>query len=449
MWPTDCYRSAVQHRAPAIVGTILGIATAAAYLVGSGRVFGYDSAVTFANFIATPSLLDAFAVHSQQPTIPIATIAGNDHVLVSLLSHFIYLLTGTRSEVVYRMVPALAAGGAVGATTAVLITRFGAVAGACAGFYVATDPLLVDNSRDLRGYSLAALCAVLATVLLGRPLTGWRRWAYGLLLGLAIAAHVFAGLVLIAHVVWVVLCRPRRELWWLAPAWLLAGIVGVAANGNILWIDLTEHGLIPGAVDPTFPRDLVFYLLGAPDLLTIGLWLSTAGLGVWVLRRERWLWASLTTVAAAVLILWAGLHPAYLYPRFFIFLVPGCAYLVAAAVNRWRVLAPVVVLGAASAVAFQVPGYRDDSLALRQSAAVVEDARAQGRQACVLHSDEQILGAYATGFFTVTSADQLRKCDLVVVVSWGVDLPLRDLAAQEFPHARALGASYPAIVLER
>jgi hypothetical protein len=440
----------VQHRAPAIVGTMLGLAAAAAYLVGSGREFGYDSAVTFANFIATPSMLDAFSVHSQQPTIPIATIAGNDHVLLSLLSHCIYSLTGTRSEVVYRLVPALAAGGAVGVTTAVLMARFGAIAGACAGLYVATDPLFAGNSRDLRGYSLAALCAVLATVLLARPLTGWRRWAYGLLLGLAIAAHVFAGLVLIAHVVWAVSRGGRVELWRLAPAWLLAGAVGLAADGYILWIDFTEHGLIPGGVDPTFPRDLVFYLLGAPALLTLGLWLSTAGLGLWVLRRERWLWTSVITMSAAVLILWLGLHPAYLYPRFFVFLVPGCAYLVAAAVKRWKVLAPVVLLGAVAAVASQVgPGYTGDELALRQSAAVVEGATAQGRRACVLHSDEQILGAYATGFFTVTSADQLQTCDLVVVVSWGVDLRLRELAAQEFPRARALDAGYPAIVLER
>jgi len=37
----------------------------------------------------------------------------------------------------------------------------------------------------------------------------------------------------------------------------------------------------------------------------------------------------------------------------------------------------------------------------------------------------------------------------VVVVSWAVDLPLRDLAAQEFPRATSLEAYYPAIVLER
>src|SRR3981189_3100023 len=38
----------------AVVGGILGVATAAAYLIGSGRAFGYDAAVTFANLLATP-----------------------------------------------------------------------------------------------------------------------------------------------------------------------------------------------------------------------------------------------------------------------------------------------------------------------------------------------------------------------------------------------------------
>src|SRR5258706_13869186 len=93
---------------PRLLGLALGVAAAAVYLIGSGRVFGYDSAVTFATFIATPSLIDAFAVHAQQPTIPLAQIAGNDHVLLSLFSHVAYSFTGTRSEVVYRLLPAAA-----------------------------------------------------------------------------------------------------------------------------------------------------------------------------------------------------------------------------------------------------------------------------------------------------------------------------------------------------
>jgi hypothetical protein len=436
---------------PAAVGAILGVATAAAYLIGSGRAFGYDAAVTFSNFVATPSLLDAFAVRSQQPTIPLSGIAGNDHVLVSLLSHLIYSATGTRWEVVYRLIPALAAGGAVGVTAAVLASRFGLIAGACAGLFVATNPLFVVNSRDLRGYSLGVLCSVLATVLLPRASMGRWRWLYGLLLGLAIAAHFFTGLVLAAHLVWVAVQRSRAELWRLVPAWLVALFVGMGANSYIVWVDLTQHGLIPGGIDSTVPRDLAFYLLGAPNLLTIGLWLSTAALGVWVLRRERWLWLAVLTFSAGVAFLWLVLHPLYIYPRFFIFLVPGCAYLIAAAVARWKlVLAPAVILGAAAAVVVLVPGYTQDSIAVRQSAAVIERAKETGRRACLIHWDEQVMGAYSTGFHIVTSADQLASCDLVVVVTWAIDVPIRDLAAKQFPRATTYEAyDYPAVVLER
>ena len=64
-------------------------------MLGSNRSFGYDAAASFANFIATPSLLDAFAVRSVIPTIPVAQVATNDHVLLSLLSHLIYSVTGS------------------------------------------------------------------------------------------------------------------------------------------------------------------------------------------------------------------------------------------------------------------------------------------------------------------------------------------------------------------
>lgn len=431
-------------------------------------MFGYDAAVTFANFIATPSLLDAFAVHSQQPTIPVAGIASNDHVLVSLISHLVYSLTGSRSEAVYRILPALAAGGTVGVTSAALVRRFGTAAAVCAGLLIATNPLFIDNSRDLRGYSLAAFFAVVATVLYvgltaapgeGEADGGGSRWAprsgsavamYGLALGLAITAHVFAGLVLVAHVGWAISRWSWPDLKRLAPAWAGAALLGFAAYAHILWLDATSRDAFPpNLFDPTFPRDLLLYLLGAPSLLAIGLWLSPVALGMVVLRRERRLWVSLALVAAAVAFLWLVVQPAYLYPRFFIFLIPGCAFLAGAAIARWKVLAPVVALGAVAAVIVEVPGYTSDSLALRQAAEVVAGAGAAGHRACVIHSDEQVLGAYSTGFTTVTEAGQLRACDLVVVVTWGVDLSLRDEAAREFTRARRLPAGYPAVVLER
>ena len=439
----------MQQRSPAIVGAVLGVATAAVYLIGSNRSYGYDAAATFANFVATPSLWDAFAIHSVLPTVPIKSVASNDHVLLSFLSHVIYSLTGSRAEVVYRLLPALAAGGTVGVTTTVLIRRFGLVAGICAGLFIATDPLFVENSRDLRGYSLAALGAVLATLILAGRWTRPRLAAYALLMGLAIAAQLFAVVALLMHVAWIATRGSWPQVRQLAPAWVVAAVVGLAANANIQVMELLEHGYPPSDFYPYFPRDVVFFLLGAPVLLPLGLWLSTAGLGLWTLRAERWLWAAIAVVAVVVGALWLGLRPAFLYPRFFIFLVPGCAYLMAAAIARWRVLAPVVVVGAAVAGFTQIPGWTEDPLALPQAAAAVERVHAAGGRACVIHIDEQVLAAYTSDFAIVSTPEQLAACDAVVVVSWNVDLSLRDLAAQEFPRATALAAYYPGVVLER
>jgi hypothetical protein len=430
-------------------GVLLGVATAAVYLIGSNRSFGYDAAATFANFVATPSIWDAFAVSTVLPTIPLKSVASNDHVLLSLISHLIYSTTGSRSEIVYRLVPALAAGGVVGVTATALTQRFGLLAGAAAGLFVATDPLFMDNSRDLRGYSLAALGCVLATVILAGRWTRWRLIAYALLIGLAIAAQLFAGVVLLMHVAWIVTQRSWPQLGRLAPAWIAAAVIGIAANANIQLIELLQHGYPASVFYPTFPRDLVLFLVGAPVLVPVGLWLATAGLGVWALRAQPWLWAGLAVVALVVAVLWLGLRPAYLYPRFFIFLVPGCAVLMAAAISRWKVLAPVVAAGAVIAVIGQVPGYVEDPLALPQAAAAIERIHAAGGRACVIHIDEQVVAAYSREFSVVSTPEQLASCDAVVVVSWNVDLPLRDLAAAQFPRATALPAYYPGVVLER
>lgn len=412
-------------------------------MVGSNRSFGYDAAATFANFIGTSSIWDAFAVRSVIPTVPVTQVATNDQVLISLVSHVIFSLTGSRSEVVYRAIPAMAAGGVVGISTTVLTRRFGLVAGVCAGLFIATNPLFVDNSRDLRGYSLAALGSVVGTLLLDR-----RRFVpYAVVMGLAVAAQLFAVVVLACHVAWLLARRERfREF---LPAGLVAAAIGVVANAAIYVEELTRHGLPPPLFNPTFPRDLVLFLVGAPVLLPVGLWLATVGLGTWTQRRQLWLWTTVAVVAVVVAVLWLGLRPAFLYPRFFVFLVPGLAYLVAAAIKRWWVLAPVVVAGAVAAVVGQAPTYVQDPLALPQAAAAVEKIHASGQTACVVHSDEQVLSAYTSDFKVVTSPDQLSGCDAVVVVSWGVDLALRDEAAREFPSLTTLPAYYPAVVLRR
>ncbi len=431
------------------MGAILGAATFAVYMIGANRSFGYDAAATFANFIATPSISDAFAVRSVIPTIPVTQVATNDHVLISLLSHLIYSATGSRNEVLYRLLPALAAGGTVGLSTGALVRRFGLLAGICAGLYIATDPLFVDNSRDVRGYSLAALGSVAGTLFLAGRWTRWRLLAYAVAMGVAMSAQLFVGVVLLCHIAWLVAERSWPRLRRLAPAWIGAAVIGVGANAHIQVMELTQHGLPPPVFYPTYPRDLVLFLVGAPVVVPVGLWVASAGLGLWTQRRAPWLWASIAVVAVSVLVLWLGLKPAFLYPRFFIFLVPACAFLMAAAVARWWVLAPVVLLGALVAAVNQAPGYTQDPLALPQAAVAVERIHGSGGRACVIHSDEQVLSAYTSDFTVVTRPEQLADCDAVVVVSWGVDLALRDQAAQAFPRLTTLPAYYPAVVLKR
>lgn len=432
-----------------IAGLVLGVLTFAFYMVGSSRNFGYDAAATFTNFVATPSLWDAFAWRSVVPTIPITQVATNDHVLLAFISHVIFSLSGTRSEVVYRVVPALAAGATVGISTHVLSKRFGLLAGVCAGVFIATDPLFVDNSRDLRGYSLAALGSVVATLLVTGTWTRARLAAYALVMGLAITAQLFAGIVLVCHLAWVLTARPRSDLVTFLPPAIAAGIIGVAAYADIYFNEFTRHGLPPSYFNSTFPRDLLLFLVGAPVLLPVGLWVATALLGLWTVKRNLWVWTTIAVVAAAVAVLWLGLQPAFLYPRFFIFLVPAIGFLIASAVQRWWVLGPVVLAGALAAAYGQIATYAVDPLALRQAAAAVDRLHASGGRACVIHSDEQILSGYTTNFTVVTRPDQLANCDAVVVVSWGVDLGLRDQAAQEFPRLTTLDAYYPAVVLER
>src|SRR5256885_718659 len=129
---------------------------------------------------------------------------------------------------------------------------------------------------------------------------------------------------------------------------LLAGAgAGLYIATNPLFVELTHDGLPATLFYPTFPRDLIFFLVGAPVLLPMGLWLATAGLGIWTQRRQAWLWAATGVVAAVVLVFWLVLRPAFFYPRFFIFLIPAVAFLMAAAIPRGGGAGPGGALGGA------------------------------------------------------------------------------------------------------
>src|SRR2546421_11582865 len=136
-------------------------------------------------------------------------------------------------------------------------------------------------------------------------------------MGLAISAQLFAGVVLLLHIAWILTRRSKHEVLHLAPAWIAALVIGVTANATIQVTELTQRGLPPQMFNPTFPSDTVFFLLGAPVLLPLGLWLSSAGRCLWLERRQEWLWSSLAVVAAGGLALWLVLPAALFSPRRF------------------------------------------------------------------------------------------------------------------------------------
>src|SRR4029077_6639743 len=131
-------------------------------------------------------------------------------------------------------------------------------------------------SRDLRGYSLAALLSLVATLVLvnslsaqGRGTGRGARVGYALLLGLAIATHVFAIVVLAIHIVWIAMRRSRADITRLAPAWIAAFAPAAAANANIEIMEFVQHGFPPSLFNPAFPLYLVVFLLGAPAVLPL------------------------------------------------------------------------------------------------------------------------------------------------------------------------------------
>ena len=49
----------------------------------------------------------------------------------------------------------------------------------------------------------------------------------------------------------------------------------------------------------------------------------------------------------------------------------------------------------------------------------------------------------------VTDASQLATCDEVVVVSWAIEIPVRDEAAARFQERTMLPAEYPTVLLQK
>ncbi len=406
-------------------------------LVGAGRQLAYDEAVSFGYFIATPSPFDVFG-RSSYLGVPIWVIATNNHPLFNFAEHLLFSATHVRSEWLYRLLPAAFGGAGVALIGVLLEPRFGRLGAAAGMLFLGTSPLFDDESHVMRGYTLLLLLVVLSTLALWRR---WR-WAYAGLVALGIVAHLYFLLVLPGHAV---LALRWRSLRWALPYAVAGSLLGLLAYAGLA-ADLVRHSRDQGQIwRPDFPIQLVAFLLGGPWIPVVALSVPLVLLGIAAAWRERAVWALLGLYVAVGVAVWAAAKPAELYPRFFFFLLPAVAWLIAACVRRWPLLIAVLIIAAGVSAWSQAPSWTQDQLATRTSAAVL-DANPGG---CVIHYDELVLAAYTRSFVVVSEPAQLGVCPYVVAVTWQLVPSVADAAAAAYPRRTVLPAAYSALVLRR
>jgi mannosyltransferase len=203
----------------------------------------------------------------------------------------------------------------------------------------------VGHARDARSYALTVLLVTAATTFLVRAVSGTRsrEWVlYAVTAGLAIWAHLLAGLVIVAHVAWLVL--ERRAIPVRRAALAVAGVgllvlpiaVAIVAGGQRAQLDwVPRPGLqkLPGLFDwyvESRATVLVYFVGGVVALL--------GALREWrggpTLRRYPLLllWLGLPPLVAFAI---SYVQPVYVY-RYFIFGLPALVLLVAAGFARLR-----------------------------------------------------------------------------------------------------------------
>jgi hypothetical protein len=434
-----------------LIGALLALATFAAYSVGAGRAMSLDSAATVGHFVLTPSWLDPLR----------RQVDLNNQPLFSFLERIVVQVTGSHSEPVLRFLPTLAAAVTIGLLTVVAARRLGVVAGVTAGVVLATNATFVIESRDVRGYSLAALCSVVATVVLARLLADRpapRRvevW-YVLAIAVGIGMHLYVLLLVPAHVAAAV-ASSRLSRRWVA-RWAVAVAAGalpyVALAGTMLHHVGPRRGF-----NPDLPVVMVRTLAGAAIEKPLPAWAFATALvallaGLAVARPRRVVLAMAGAELAAFVVIWRVVAAIDTYTRFWMFLLPGCAWVVASLVSRVRWLAVPVVAAALAMTTTLAPLYTADDWGFRVAARWIDAAAASGRVTCSLAprpgSGLQPILAYTHRFRLVRSLPELDGCDVVVEprrAEPGLHAAMSD--RQRFPYAYLTHNPNPILVVSR
>lgn len=416
-----------ERRSAFAVGLLEGCSTVLLYAVGWGRAFGYDASRTVGGFVTVPRLSDTV---SRQDSF-------NNHPLFSLVEHLIYVAAGSSDERILRAFPIACGGLTVALVTYAVATRFTLPAGAVAGATLAVNSMAVRQFREVRGYSLVTLAAVVATLALFRRMRGPSfgvTTLYVIAVAVAVATHLFALGVVVVHVAIVLGSRPRAVRPWLVP-WATA----IAAGSLLQLPALVDSFTTPPdtTFHPAFPLAVAGVLLSGGPALPGMLILVTSG---WIdLRTHPWLPWAVGAASAMIGALWL-LAPSGLSPRFFIWLAPAVAAAAGAGVARRPRLAYLAAVCVALQLVAIVPGLTRDDVPNRIAAGFVREAMRDGVFACGLGRTSLSLRAYVPRLRVVRNPDELRACDVAVDAAWQID-PLRGSACRRFAYVLHLPAA--------
>ncbi|WP_106398220.1 glycosyltransferase family 39 protein [Actinocorallia populi] len=280
------------------------------------------------------------------------------------------------SELTLRLPSALAAAAAAGLTTALgrrlATTRLGITA----GLLVAVSPFLSRYAQEARQYAMVAALAVLATWLLVRAedRRGWAWYAVSVvLLGYT---HLFALLLLPAHVI---ARRDALRAWAAAAGAALVPLLALVVFAQtqryqVSWIEpVTAKGMVRLAQALGWGP---FLLAPAVLLLALALWRYRPASP---LLRVALPWLVLPPVLLVGVSL---VGSPYYVQRYLLYCVPAAALLVAAGLETlsWKLAVPLVVAAAAATVPVHLDQRRQDGRVddLRALAEIVAEHKRPG-----------------------------------------------------------------------
>jgi hypothetical protein len=273
-------------------------------------------------------------------------------------------------------------------------------------------------ARQAGGYLHCVLCGSVASI---RVVDAVRaragRVAYAIAIAIAVATHLYAGLVVLAHAGYILgdLEHRRSRLRDLG----IGVVIGALAYAAIIRKMIDEARGGRGVAHPEFPRLVEHGLFGVRGLSTVLLLGFAVVCAVGVSRRRDVVLAA-ALPAIAVLWIWKVNEPRYLYARFLVAAALPLAAAVAWTLKRWPLLLPVALLAAWSVLQPQLRDLNDEPH-LKEVAQLVDTARERGLQPCAF--SPWPLAAYTELPPQVREVADARDCDVIVQVGgFGADL---------------------------